>query len=346
MIGCPCCQLHLHSRKSFKDGLYPIEEMVERAAEIHAITDAMPGIGLTDHGVLFAAPELFSACTKYGIKGMIGMEAYEAVPHAFDIERDGEVFKIKWADLNGQDRYYHLTLWALNKVGWINLVALHTQSFSPEYHPSQRGKPLVDRESLARHSEGLLVGMGCMASRVNVNLARDSYDVDKAYEHAKWYKEVFGDRFIVEVMANLPEQQALLRPQRLLARKLGAKTVAMNDVHYRDRIDGIENGAHHTMVKSRAFKKADTEVSADKADDGFGQWYGSDGFYLKTGDEMLATGGLERVEIERTLELLDRCDFVFRELPEPKPPVPVIPGPGEDPDFDSWLKLNAEYSGN
>jgi DNA polymerase-3 subunit alpha len=329
--GCPAVQLHVHSRFSFKDGLAPVDDLVGRAAEL-----GMPGMGLTDHGVLYGAPALFRSCKAHGIRGVIGMEAYEAVPHAFDMERDGEVFDVKWADLGDRDRYYHLTLWVMNETGWRNLVALHTQSYTAGFHPNKRGKPLLDRASMERHHEGLMVGLGCMASRTNVTLARESYDLKAAYEQAKWYKEVFEDRAYMELMGNTADQQALLRPERQLAAKLGMQTVAVNDVHYRDRVDGVENGAHHTLVKSRAFKKADTEASTDKSDDGFGSWYGSDGFYMKSGPEMVETG-FQVDEVARTVEVLDRVTFDFDALSKPKPPIPVLPEPGDDPGFDAYL---------
>jgi DNA polymerase-3 subunit alpha len=324
----------VHSTNSFKDGLSPVGDLVERAVELN-----QPGIGLTDHGVLFGAPDLFKHTRKHGIKGAIGMEIYEAaVPWDFDMERDGEIFKVKWADLDGRDRYYHLTLWAMNATGWRNLCALHTRAWSTDYHPTVRGKPLVDRASLAEHSDGLIVGLGCPASRTNVALARGSEE--DAYNAAKYYAEVFGDRAYMELMGNLPEQQALIRGQRRVAERLGMLTVADNDVHYRDRADGAKQAAHHVLVQARAFKKADTEQSAERSDDGFGEWYGSDGFYMKSGEEMLATGGFEVTDITRSVEILDRIDFDFDALPKPKPPIAAVPAPGDDPAFDAWLQAN------
>lgn len=175
-----CCQLHVHSKHSFKDGLAPEEELVARAAALQ-----QPGIGLTNHGNLFGAAAFFAACKEEGIKGVIGMEAYEAVPHTFDMATDGEIFGTKWADLGDQDRYYHLTLWAMDLTGWHNLCALHTLSYSDAYLPTKRSKPLIDRANLERYNGGLLLGLGCMASRSNVLIARDSGDIRRAYEASR-----------------------------------------------------------------------------------------------------------------------------------------------------------------
>lgn len=232
---------------------------------------------------MFGAPALFSACKKHGIKGVIGMEIYEAEPHEFQMDRDGEVFKITWAELEaqGKNRYFHLTLWALNEIGWKNLCALHRISWSQDYCPVSRSgkadKPLVDRATLAKHSEGIAVGLGCIASKTNQALIKHQND-DVAYETAKWYVDTFPGRVVMEIMANVPDQQMLIRRQRKLAGRLGIPVMVSNDVHYCLQSDGIENGPHHALVKSRAFKKADDganeDKSSDKSDDTFGAWYG------------------------------------------------------------------------
>lgn len=330
------CHMHVHARTSFKDGLSPIEDLVARAKLLD-----QPGIALTDHGVVFGAPDLFKACKKHGIKGVIGMEGYEAVPHEFDMERDGEIFKVKWADLDGRDRYYHLTLWALNLEGWKNLCALHSRSFGSSYYATQRGKPLLDRASLERYSSGLAVGLGCMASRTSLAVARAGQDLDPAYTSAKWYADVFQGRCFMEIMGNLPEQQALIRGQRKLAARLGIPVLADNDVHYEQKNEGRENGAHHVLVQSRRFKKADTEEATDRSDDGFGSWYGSDGFFMKSATEMLATGGITPADLATSLQLLDLVDFDFSALPPAQPPTAQIPEPGDDESFDAWLQMQS-----
>lgn len=323
-------QLHVHSRNSFRDGLAHVPDLVCKACLM-----GQPAMGLTDHGVLYGMPDLFKAAHDYGIRAVGGMEAYEAaVPWDFDMERDGGVFAVKWADLGDAHRYHHITLWALDLTGWKNLVWLHTHSFSTAMHPSQRGKPLIDRRSLSEHSEGLMLGLGCIASKTNQALIRDGEDA--AYEQASFYAELLGDRCVMELMANTADQIALLRGQRRVARRLGIECVAVNDVHYLDRRHGVENGPHHTLVKSRLHKKAGTEQSADKSDDGFGQWYGSDGFYLKSAAEMLQTG-FEPRDLTNTVDLVvARAAFDFDALPAPSPPIPQVPLLGDLPEFDRY----------
>lgn len=316
--------LHAHSTYSFLDGLAPVGDLVAKAKAV-----GQRGIALTDHGNLFGAPQFFQACAEHDMKGVIGMEAYEAVPFAWDTEEHGHLFK-----QYDEPRYHHLTLWAMDLAGWKNLCQLHSISYTKRFKP--RNQPLIDRATLEQHSEGLMVGLGCIASKTNKQLMNN--DPDQAYEVAKWYKEVFGDRAYMEVMANTADQQALLRGQRKVAEKIGIPVIATNDVHYVDQADGAENGCHHTLVQARRWKSKNVEKSKDKSDSGFGSWYGSDGFFVKSRSEMLQTGGLLEEEIDRTAEVLDRVSFDPASLPEPQPPQAVVPEPGDDPLFDIWLQ--------
>jgi DNA polymerase-3 subunit alpha len=324
------CQLHCHSSLSFKDGLASEKALVERAAELE-----MPGLGLTNHGHLFAAHRFASACAEHGIKPILGMEAYEAVSHTFDTDLAGpdhQLFKAKY-DPN-VPRYFHLTIWVINQKGWENLCALHTLSYTRAYKP--KNQPLIDRATLEQHSEGLIIGLGCPASRTNQAL---EHGYNSAVDAAKWYFEVFGkDRVCVEVMTALPEQVAHIADQRKLARYFGAQTVGTNDVHYLRQKDGVPNGPHHILVQARKYRSAEvaTDVSGDKSDDAFGSYYGSDQFYLKTREEMLESG-LFVAEVDATMAIMERVEFDFNAMPEPEPPKAAVPEPGEDLAFDSWL---------
>src|SRR5215468_6434192 len=63
--------LHPHSESSRLDGACKIDAMAARAAELD-----QPALGLTDHGVMNGAVDLYKACKKHGIKPIVGLEAY------------------------------------------------------------------------------------------------------------------------------------------------------------------------------------------------------------------------------------------------------------------------------
>ena len=53
------------------DGAARIDELLKSAAEM-----GMPAIATTDHGYVFGAYEFWSKARRYGVKPIIGVEAY------------------------------------------------------------------------------------------------------------------------------------------------------------------------------------------------------------------------------------------------------------------------------
>src|SRR3954454_4938003 len=70
-MSSPAVHLHVHSEYSLLDGACGIDALAARAAEL-----GQPALGLTDHGVMNGALELYKACRKHGIKPVLGLEAY------------------------------------------------------------------------------------------------------------------------------------------------------------------------------------------------------------------------------------------------------------------------------
>src|SRR6266508_4313247 len=140
--GPSCAQLHVHSEYSLLDGACKIEALAERAAQF-----GQPALGLTDHGVMNGAIELYKACRKHDIKPILGCEIYLVDDHTV---RTGKVER------------NHLTLLAATDVGYRNLVKLSSDGFLEGLH---RGKPNLDMAQLAARSEGIIALTGCLASR-------------------------------------------------------------------------------------------------------------------------------------------------------------------------------------
>src|SRR3954469_18582207 len=117
--------LHVHSEYSLLDGACKIDALAERAAAF-----GQPALGLTDHGVMNGAVELYKACRKHDIKPIVGGEAYLVD------DRTGPS-----KDAAGRIERHHLTLLAETGDGYRNLVKLSSAGFLEGLH---RGKPAGD----------------------------------------------------------------------------------------------------------------------------------------------------------------------------------------------------------
>ena len=125
--------LHLHTDYSLLDGACGIGRVMDRAAELK-----MPAVAITDHGNLFGAVKFYDAALKRGLKPIIGCEVYVAGTNRFDRSPNA-------------DRPNHFVLLCENERGYRNLVKLVSAAYTEGYYY----KPRIDKDLLARHSEGL-----------------------------------------------------------------------------------------------------------------------------------------------------------------------------------------------
>ena len=63
--------LHIHTEYSLLDGMILVKDLVKYAKE-----NGLPGIAVTDHGVMYSAIEFYELAEKEGINPLIGCEFY------------------------------------------------------------------------------------------------------------------------------------------------------------------------------------------------------------------------------------------------------------------------------
>jgi DNA polymerase III subunit alpha len=288
--------LHAHSEYSLLDGACKIDAMAARVAAM-----GQPALGLTDHGVMNGAVDLYKACKKHGIKPIAGLEAYfvddvKAVKEKPKYERN------------------HLTLLAESDVGFANLVKLTSAGFLEGF---SRGKANVDMELLSAHAEGVIVLTGCLQSRFCRRLIEER-DAD-ARAHLDDLIQAFGpEQVYFEVQKNgIDEQDKANAGIVRYARELGRPLVGTADVHYLRRED-FDNHAALLCVQTKSTLEA-PKLSFDTNE-----------FYLKDSEEM-ATSFAEWPEaVPTTLEIAERCqvDIELGKLLLPRYPTPD----GEEPE--------------
>jgi DNA polymerase-3 subunit alpha len=262
----------VHSEYSLLDGACKIDALAERAASF-----GQPALGLTDHGVMNGAVELYKACKKHGVKPIVGCEIYFVDDHT--------------AGAKGKTERNHLTLLASSDAGYRNLVKLSSAGFLEGLH---RGKPTVDLEQVARHSEGVIALTGCLASRFCQRLLEDRDQEARA--HADDLLRVFGaENVYFEVQKNgLAPQDKCNEGIVRIAKEVGGSLVGTGDVHYLRR----EDYDHHTALLCVQTKST---IAAPK------MTFETNEFYLRDSEEMASSFAEWPEAIASTLEIAERC---------------------------------------
>ena len=181
--GAEFVHLHVHTTYSLLDGQCGIKPLVRRAREW-----GMPALAVTDHGNLFALKAFYDECraTKgYGdlpkIKPILGCEAY--------VTSSGD-----YTTRDKNERRHHLILLAKNLTGYHNLVRLISEAHIHGFYYNAR----IDHTLLEKYHEGLICSSACIAGEVSRAIDMDR--MDEAERVAKWYKDLFGDDYYLEVM--------------------------------------------------------------------------------------------------------------------------------------------------
>lgn len=218
--------LHSHSEHSALDGLSRVEEMVEAV-----VADDQPALALTDHGSCAGHPVLNREAKKHGIKPIYGIEAF-FVNDRFVREN--------------QYDYYHLILWAKDDIGLRNLWAMNTEAYREGFY----GRPRMDWDTLARHSEGVMAATGCLRGPVSRMLLAD--DEDGARMTLGRLLGIFGEDLYVELQTNaLPEQRMLNERLVGMAHDLGVPLLLTSDSHYPTKDD---RDTHKVWIASQTRK--------------------------------------------------------------------------------------------
>ncbi|MEO6447475.1 MAG: DNA polymerase III subunit alpha, partial [Gemmatimonadaceae bacterium] len=298
--------LHCHSEYSLLDGANRIDDLIARAQELE-----QPALAITDHGNLHAAWEFQEKAKKATIKPIIGMEAYVAPGDRRLKARPGP----------GQKPYYHLVILARDIVGYRNLVKLSSLGYSEGFYT----RPRIDRELLAKYSEGLIVSSACMAGEVATHL-RQNNDA-AAREAAAWYAETFKDRFYLEVQAHDTEGQSVLNDRVLaLSRDVGLPVIATNDAHF---LTAGDHDAHDILLC--------IGLGKDRNDNDRMRYDG--GLYFKSAPEMAARFPQHPEVLQHTLAIADSCDVQFSK----KYHVPSFPLPsGVETENEFLVRLATE----
>ena len=245
--------LHVHSQYSLLDGAIRFDEMLELARQYQ-----MGAVALTDHGNMFGVVEFYQKAIQHGVKPIVGCEVYVAPGSRLD----------KKSGIG--EGAYHLTLLAMNRTGYFNLLRLVSLAFLEGFYY----KPRVDKDLLSHYHEGLIALSGCLKGEVAVHASKG--EMKRALQSAEEYERIFDhQRYFVEIQNNGVENQALLNERLLeIAHERSLPLVATNDCHYLHRED---SPAHEVLLCIQTGK---TLQEADRMK------FSSEEFYFKSPQEM------------------------------------------------------------
>ncbi|HUY52988.1 MAG TPA: DNA polymerase III subunit alpha [Candidatus Dormibacteraeota bacterium] len=209
--------LHNHTEYSVLDGLTKIDPLIAFVK-----SEGMKSIAITDHGTMSGVIDFYKAAKKNNINPLIGIETYVASRK----HTDKEVTKDKIR--------FHLVLIAMNNKGYQNLMKLSSIANVEGFYYF----PRIDHDLLDKYNEGLICLSGCMGGEVGSALKEGQYK--QALEIAKFYQNLFGDRYYLEVQdhghpANpmYNKEQGRINKQVIkIANELNIKVVVTCDAHY------------------------------------------------------------------------------------------------------------------
>ncbi len=271
--------LHVHSYFSLLDGAAPISGLAHKAKEFR-----MPAMALTDHGNLFGAVEFYRTLSKGGVKPCIGCELYILEEGSRRDRRQEQVGLLR-----------HLTLLVKNREGYRNLCRLISSSYLEGFYY----KPRIDKEILPEYSGGLIALSGCLKGEVSNALVEGRGEDARAA--ARWYARLFDhNRFFLEIQdQGLPEQERIRDDLVALAREEGIGLVATNDVHYLERTDAPVHDALLCIQTGKTLAEPNR------------MRLGSDGFYLKSPEEMRRAFADCPEACDNTVAIAERLNLEF-----------------------------------
>jgi DNA polymerase-3 subunit alpha len=278
--------LHCHSEYSMLDGASRIRDLISFAKD-----QGMPGLALTDHGVMYGAVKFYKEATNAGIKPLLGCEVYVT------------------ADRNDRSRapYYHLTLIARTAEGYRNLMKLSTCGFLEGFYY----KPRVDMEMLRKYGRGIICLSGCLSAEVPTRILEGR--PDEARRILLEYAEIFDDVYLEMQDHGIEQQRRVNEGVVKLHKETGIPLVAANDSHYTTRNDA----RMHDVLLCIGTGKFYNDPKRMK--------FSGEEFYVKTVEEMARIFPDHPEALENTIKVVETVEDVGIELGKTR--LPNFPKP-------------------
>lgn len=275
--------LRTHSEYSVVDSIIRVEALVDACKKAN-----MPAVALTDQSNLFATIKFYQAACAAGIKPILGLDV--------------------WLQSDHEKTPSRLVLLSQNKQGYQNLLKLSSKSYQ---HTRQQGYPVVRKDWIFEHSEGLLVLSGNEEGEIGRALLTGQSDLAQKFSD-EWQKH-FPDRFYLQLQRlERSEESAYIQAVLDIAEKSGIPVVATNETCFLQAED-FEAHEARVCIGEGALLTDPKRVRRY-----------TDQQYLRTPQEMLQLFDDMPEACANSVEIAKRCnlDILLGEYFLPKFPVP------------------------
>jgi len=253
------------------DGLSRPEDMVLKAKE-----KGLCSIALTDHGHMHGIADFYLHGKKHGVRTIYGVEAYAIddlkkwSEEKAKLESDKESLKkLKKSEAVDEDatnldmksrqkslyRKGHLVLIAQNQAGLDNLYNLTHLAHKEGMYM----KPRIDKRMMNDFGNGVIASSACMGGVIaNRCWAWKNGDAEwsDVVREAEEYKEIFGDRFFLELQFNESDSQRFINESIIkVHHETGIPLNVTCDSHY---VNSDEWAAQEILYMLRSQKTMST----------------------------------------------------------------------------------------
>jgi DNA-directed DNA polymerase III PolC len=310
--------LHCHSHYSFLRGVASPEEIVAAAVE-----QKMPAVALTDTNGMYAAVPFFKMAQDAGIKAIVGVVL--EVSRLPELATRHSPLATSFHEARNSASAA-LTLLAADMEGYSNLCQLvtlrhlGTTKLSQNMNPTETDGRPVTMQELAEHNRGVIALCPLPARSHDVSNRRGTIHrapatttqakadyheqgisatnhESQVTNHFSHLKEIFGDRFYIEVQRLSPGDGRVLREAERIGRELGVPLVATNNAYFLRP----EEHLHHRAVNAIRTGGLLTTVAPPEITTGEA-WF-------KPAAEMQKLFPDHPELLQATLEIADRCDL-------------------------------------
>ncbi len=351
----PFVHLHVHSYYSILDGQASIKGLVDKAR-----ANGMRGMALTDHGNMFGIKEFFDYTNKVNgeAKGKIkGLKQQLKEAQNVDTPDQGQIESIKQQldearrslfipifgcevyvaektlndHVDRRDTGRHLILLAKNEKGYHNLLKIVSKAWTDGFY----SHPRTDHDELKKYHEGIICSSACLGGEIPQYIMNGQ--IEKAKEAARWFKDVFGDDYYLELQRHkatvakanhetYPRQQEVNKVLIEMSKELGIKLICTNDSHF---INEDDAEAHDHLLCLATGKDLDDPKRMLYSKQ---EWF-------KTQEEMNEVFADVPEALANTQEIVDKIEFYNIEH---DPIMPFFPIPESFGKEEEWRKKFSE----